>query len=196
MGELPPTNADGTLGTSEGFPYRLAPAALPDISKAVRACLGAVGLGLAVSTLFLTLTFIATPGVLADDPGGIVQTVEEQGFAWRDGIRSGQVVVAMSAADDPGGWRIETIDSDGVYRISSAAGIQAAVERTTIIALAAVIIAAIGLMLRSRRGPRLCAGNRLGRGARSHPFGSEWGRLRRLDRAGDRSDDRWMQPYR
>ena len=58
-------------------------------------------------------------GVVADTPGGEVRWVEPESYEWRSGIRPGQRVVALSAADDPGGWAIETNDQGTQFRASA-----------------------------------------------------------------------------
>ena len=55
----------------------------------------------------------ADPGVVAEPLGGRVVSVSPTGFAWRYGIRAGQVVTAVSFGDDPGGWRLGT-EASGV----------------------------------------------------------------------------------
>jgi signal transduction histidine kinase len=55
----------------------------------------------------------AEAGVVAENPGGVVTQVAIGGFGWTDGIRPGQTVVALHAADEPGGWLIQTRPSSG-----------------------------------------------------------------------------------
>jgi signal transduction histidine kinase len=57
----------------------------------------------------------AIAGVDPENPGGIVAAVSPTGFAWRDGIRPGQLVVALEDSTAPGGWRLETRDAAGLH---------------------------------------------------------------------------------
>lgn len=54
----------------------------------------------------------ADAGVVVDAAHETIASVSPAGFAWRDGIRSGQRILSLSTTLDPGGWRLET--SDGV----------------------------------------------------------------------------------
>jgi signal transduction histidine kinase len=146
MGELPRANVDGTRDPAVGLPYRRADPLTEDIPRLGSGLAAAAAVALAAFAFIACLTYGPIPGVLADDTGGLVRAVDQGGFAWRDGIRGGQTVVAIVAADDPGGWQIETIDDAGVHRISSTAQVEAAVERTTIVALLAIAFAAVGFI--------------------------------------------------
>jgi signal transduction histidine kinase len=152
MGELPRTHVDGSLEEAEGLPYGLVRALTAGSRGSVRALLGVLSVALATFALLQALTYSANPGVLADSAGGVVRAVDENGFAWRDGIRPGQLVVSVIAADDLGGWRIETLDGAGLRRISSMSEVQAAMERTTIVALLALAIAAVGIIVAASAG--------------------------------------------
>jgi signal transduction histidine kinase len=90
----------------------------------------------------------ADPGVDLDLSNGVVSAVSPAGFAWRDGIRAGQTIVEMQAADEPGGWRLAT--SGGF--VSDAGTAQAGLRESLslgLVALAASIAAL--LLLRTRR---------------------------------------------
>ncbi len=62
----------------------------------------------------------ADTGVVAPAAGGRVISVSPMAFAWRDGIRPGQLVVYVSRGDDPQGWRLET-DDGAARHVTSAA---------------------------------------------------------------------------
>ena len=72
--------------------------------------IGAFVAGLAASSS--ALQGEADAGVIPDLARGRITSVSPTGFAWRDGIRAGQVVVALAPADTPGGWRLETRDGE------------------------------------------------------------------------------------
>lgn len=57
---------------------------------------------------------------LSDSSPRVVDSVNPTGFAWRQGIRSGQEVVAFDAADSPGGWSVNTKDKSGLYEAREA----------------------------------------------------------------------------
>lgn len=93
------------------------------------------------------------PGVVADDAGGRVRSVRPGSFPWRNGIRPGQTVVSISAADDPGGWHLETED-EGIVRRSSASGAEAALRSSAPLGLAAAalgVLSVVTIPLRRRR---------------------------------------------
>jgi signal transduction histidine kinase len=107
--------------------------------------------------LVLALTGSLSPGVVADDPGGFVRAVEPGGFAWRSGIRSGQAVVSVSAADEEDGWSIETIDEAGRYRATARAATATLRQSTPVAGTAAAlgILALVAVPTRRRRAELL-----------------------------------------
>jgi signal transduction histidine kinase len=77
-----------------------------------------IGLGLAllVAAMFGAVESsvgIPEPGVIAENPGGVVDQVDPGGPIWRDGIRAGDQVLDLG--DGPGGWRLITSNA-GVVR--------------------------------------------------------------------------------
>jgi signal transduction histidine kinase len=112
MAQASPRKSGRTLGWATkgladlrraGLGYTLRRAALAGVA------IGAFVAGIAASSA--ALEGDADAGVVAI-PGEPIDSVSPTGFAWRDGIRPGQVVVAVTPADDPGGWRLETLDGD------------------------------------------------------------------------------------
>lgn len=73
-----------------------------------------------LSAMSAALVGEADPGVVPGVPGQPVVAVSPTGFGWREGIRAGQIVVDVAMADDPGGWRIDTMASDGPHWATSA----------------------------------------------------------------------------
>jgi signal transduction histidine kinase len=57
---------------------------------------------------------------LSDSTPQLVVSVDPTGFAWRQGIRADQKVVAFDRADSPGGWRIQTVDPAGSHEAREA----------------------------------------------------------------------------
>jgi signal transduction histidine kinase len=104
--------------------------------------------GLAASSAALHAE--ADPGVqsnLAGDPLGAVSPI---GFAWREGLRPGQLVVALSAADDPGGWRMETTSIEGRH-IADSAQANAGLRASLPIALASLVLGGAAVLLLGTR---------------------------------------------
>jgi signal transduction histidine kinase len=111
--------------------------------------IGAFISGLAASSA--ALQGEADAGVVPGLPGGRISSVSPTGFAWRDGIRPGQFVVALTAADDPGGWRLETVERDQQY-VSEAAPADAGLRASLPLGLLALVAGGMALLLlRTRR---------------------------------------------
>jgi signal transduction histidine kinase len=104
---------------------------------------GAFIAGLAASSA--ALQGEADPGVVAD-VGGEVLSVSPTGFAWREGIRAGQRVVAVSAVDDPGGWRLETVD-DGRSYVAEASRADAGLTASLPLGIGALFAGAAAVLL-------------------------------------------------
>ncbi|MES2210037.1 MAG: ATP-binding protein [Chloroflexota bacterium] len=92
----------------------------------------------------------ADASVVAAFPGGRISSVSPTGFAWRDGIRPGQLVVALTAADDPGGWRLETIEGDQHY-VSEAARADTGLRASLPLGLAALMAGGLAVLLLGTR---------------------------------------------
>ena len=91
------------------------------------------------------------PGVLLDNPGGIVQAVDPGGLAWEAGVRAGQRVEVVIPADLPGGWSIETSDAAGRHLLTLART-EALLRVSAVAAIAAVLLAVLSLAsARTRR---------------------------------------------
>ncbi len=118
-----------------------------------------VGLVAAVFGLAAALGGSVAPGVLVGPDAAEVLTVDPGGFAWHDGIRPGQVVVALSAADEAEGWAIETRDGGVVF--SSAAGPQSrllqAIQPVALLALVVAGAAVVQLPRRRRRAEAMAS---------------------------------------
>lgn len=109
------------------------------------------------------------PGVDSGPPGGRILAVLPGGFAWQAGIRPGQVVVAMSHSDDPGGWRLET--SDGITTFSTdAAPIEQALRYSLPIGIAGLAFGALAVLLLGTRRAWVVPASSLGLAASSIPL--------------------------
>jgi signal transduction histidine kinase len=114
--------------------------------------------GLAISALVAgiaatsaALQGVAYPGVVSEDVGGQVLAVSPTGFAWTQGIRPGQRVVAVVPADEPDGWQLETTDGRNVF-IVRAAFVEQGLRDSIPIGVAGAAFGALAvLFLRARR---------------------------------------------
>ena len=93
----------------------------------------------------------ADAGVVVD-PSGHVASVSPTGFAWRDGIRPGQLVTASSRSDAVGGWAMVTESANGPI-VSREAPVVAAMRESLPFALAGLAAGSLALaFLRLNRG--------------------------------------------
>ena len=140
-----------TLSGGEGFPY----ARLAHAGRAVRRiAAAAIALGSLVAALTATAAAVGgypDAGLDAVGPDGVIAAVSPAGFAWRDGIRAGQVVVRIDSSLSPGGWVIEVRDGDRTLT-SRSAPFEAALRDTLPLCLAAIAVGGLSLvLLRGRR---------------------------------------------
>lgn len=119
-----------------------------------RAAIAAIAIGAFVAALAASSAALQgepDAGVVAELPGDRISSVSPTGFAWRDGIRPGQLVVALRAADEPGGWRLETVEGDRHY-VSEASPADAGLRASLPLALVALVAGGLALLLlRTRR---------------------------------------------
>lgn len=129
------------------------------MNRIASTAIAVIGLAVAVIGLAAALGGSVAPGVLVGPDGEVVFDVDPGGFAWRDGIRPGQVVVALTAADEAGGWAIETRKGDAVIR--SAGGPQSrllqAMQPVAVLALVLAGIALIQIPHRRRNSDALAS---------------------------------------
>lgn len=149
----------GTLRAGKGHAQRTASAAGRTLNSLYAAGITFAAAAVGLMALVLALAAALSPGVVADDPGGVVRFVDPGGFAWRSGIRAGQRVISVSAVDDEGGWSIETADSAGQRRATTAAA-TATLRQSAPMAAAALLLGLLGLvaMATRRRRAELLAG--------------------------------------
>jgi signal transduction histidine kinase len=96
------------------------------------------------------------PGVRGGNPGRDIDWVLPGSVPWQQGVRAGQTVSALRAADDPRGWSIET-NSDGRRIVASLGPATAALRDAWPVAGAATLLAVAGLATWRRR-PRWSVG--------------------------------------
>lgn len=149
----------GTLRTDKGYaqPTPITDRRTFDALYAALSAFAAAAAG--VMALVLALTGSLSPGVVTDDPGGLVRAVDPGGFAWRSGIRPGQTVLSLSASDDEGGWSIETVDGAGRQRAAAEVATSNLRQSVPLAGLAAMfgILALAAVPTRRRRAEVLAA---------------------------------------
>jgi signal transduction histidine kinase len=88
---------------------------------------------------------VPEPGSGGDDTGGLVSHVDPGSPVWRDGIRTGDTVLELHDALDPGGWSIKATDGNEV-RLSFAEAHLARLRHYipwSVLALGAAVLAAL-----------------------------------------------------
>lgn len=153
------TGWGGTLRANKGFAQPTAITVRRRFDALYAALTAFVAGAAGVMALVLASTGSLSPGVVADDPGGVVRAVDPGGFAWRSGIRPGQTVVSLSAVDDDGGWSIATRDGAGLQRATVDAATATLRDTVPLAAGAAAlgILALVAVPTRRRRAELLAA---------------------------------------
>lgn len=119
--------------------------------SAIIAVILAVAVGVAAGAATIAVVGGSVePGIRGGNPGNDIDWVLPGSVPWQQGVRSGQVVVALRAADDPEGWSIET-DSAGHRIVASLAPATHTLGGAWPWAGAAVLLAVAGLAAWRRR---------------------------------------------
>jgi signal transduction histidine kinase len=148
-----------TLGTDKGYARPTKIRFGRTVGSLYAAGLAIVAAAIGGMAVVFAVSGSIAPGVVADDPGGLVRAVDPGGFAWRAGIRPGQLVLAESAVDDEAGWSIETSDGSEHYR-ATASSATATLRQSSSLAVAAAVVGLFGLVAlptRRRRAELLAA---------------------------------------
>lgn len=114
------------------------------VRRATRILLATSVLIVAVLAFVVSTATVPSQGLTGGDVGLLVG-VDPGGPVWRDGIRSGELVVELQAGDEPGGWRLVTLDGTTEH-VSSTAGHVArlrAYEAWSVVALAMALLTAL-----------------------------------------------------
>ena len=128
-----------------GFPYFRSGLGRGSIDPTT--ALGFLVVGLAMAALGAATALWGVPdlGVISELPGGQVLYVQPGSFAWQEGIRVGQTVLALRSSDSPGGGGITT-EADGL-RIGASMNAAAAHMRDGLsVALFALALAALAVV--------------------------------------------------
>lgn len=119
------------------------------VDRAVRQGLGtaaAATLAVAMTLYAIAAAFAgdAQSGVSAEEPGGSITAASPTGYGWRQGLRTGQTVLTLRRADEPGGWAVDARNVDGMIVSVTAEPYDQALRGSapiTILALAAGVVA-------------------------------------------------------
>jgi hypothetical protein len=143
--------AGGTLAVGKGSPESRRQVASATIDRAAAVLAAAAAMGSALLAVTLSFSGTVDPGAVVDNPGGDVREVTPGGFAWNSGIRPGQRVVALTAADDPAGWSLTATDGHREV-VATATAADAALRASWPLALLAVAAALIAILSTRRPG--------------------------------------------
>jgi signal transduction histidine kinase len=151
MARLELATSGRSLGRVEGL-AGLSPSDLAYIVR--RTTLSAVSIGTLIAALAATsaaLNGVADHGVTFDASDSVVTDVSYTGYGWRAGIRPGQQVVVLTRSDEPGGWRLETVDGRQTFE-AVAASADGYLRQTLPLAVASLGLGYLALFfLRTRR---------------------------------------------
>jgi signal transduction histidine kinase len=106
-----------------------------------------------VTAVLATVISVSTPpapGVVAQDVGGVVQSVEPGSPTWRDGIREGDRVLALVLDSAESTWSLTTRGSDGRERTSGKVAQVKELQKTIPFAVVGLILATIAALLAHR----------------------------------------------
>jgi signal transduction histidine kinase len=131
------------LDASEGEPVNW--------RRATQISLGLVVLVSALLGLMVSTSMTPASGVVPENPGGVIRSVEPGSPAWRDGIREGDSVVALDSAE--GTWSLMARKPDGVIWTSAKLDQIQDLRSTIPFALVGLILAAIAALLIQRGQP-------------------------------------------
>ena len=135
----------GTLDAASGFPYRSRTQFWIGTRRVATSVAALTAFVLGVSALTAAFGGDAEAGVQAP-AGGVVQRVWPSGFAWREGIRPGQPVLALRTNEEPGGWMIQT-QADGRVFAAEAEPVTQRLRNTWPVGAASLIVACLALLL-------------------------------------------------
>jgi signal transduction histidine kinase len=148
MGELTRTQGRASLRADGVFPYgaRLRRVPWTDVALA-----GAMSASILLGLVSLGAAAMGTvdTGVMPDERGSIVLFVSPTAFAWRDGVRAGDRIVAIRAADERGGWAL-TVQNSGGSLTTAAGQHDQALRATTPVVILGILLSVAAFVLRSR----------------------------------------------
>jgi signal transduction histidine kinase len=94
----------------------------------------------------VSLTGRVDAGVVLSNEGDRIVSVSPSGFAWQEGIRPGQTVIAFVASDAPGGWRLVTQGNGERYAVEASAR-DTALRAYLALGIAATLLGGLAVIL-------------------------------------------------
>jgi signal transduction histidine kinase len=142
------------LGSSQrrpkGFPQLFAPGARYTLRRTALAAVALVAFVTAIAATSAAIEGHADAGVEIDSSGRVA-AVSPTGFAWRDGIRPGQLVLATTKSDAAEGWELVTQGAEGPI-LSREAPVVEALRNSLLFALVALAAGCLAIaFLRTNR---------------------------------------------
>lgn len=116
------------------------------VRRAALLAVAVVAVAIGIAATAAALKGVAYPGVEGAIVGGRITAVSPTGYAWRDGIRPGQLVVELSMSDDPAGWRVVALDDGGRRIVSGGAYVEAALQSSLWLAVLALTASALAFL--------------------------------------------------
>jgi signal transduction histidine kinase len=141
-----------TLNRNEGFPQLSRYSIGYTVRRATQSAIAVAAFVLGMTATSAAIEGYAIAGVETELPGGHVLAVSPTGFAWRDGIRPGQEVVALDDTYSAGGWRLDTVDGLGRHE-SRELPVEDALRSSLALAVGALLAGALAVVsIRMHRG--------------------------------------------
>lgn len=153
MGGIPERTGGTTLALDEGSPSPQRAIGARKMDRWITLGFLALAMGATAVTAARVADPVVGSGAVTENPGGVVLKAEVGGVAGQDGIRAGQEVVALRRADEPGGWRIVTLASDGGQVVSRGAPHERKLSAAWPLVIGAFVASALSVVL-VRRRPR------------------------------------------
>jgi signal transduction histidine kinase len=139
-----------TLGWAQGFAGLSAPDLGYKVRRSALTTLAAGALVAGLSATSVALDGVADPGVRYDDVTTKIVDVSRFGFAWRDGVRTGDVIVSTIGAGE-GGWTMVTRDALGHEHTADGITAYAGVAASLPIGVIALVLAGLAVLFLSTR---------------------------------------------
>ena len=112
MGQKSPAESGSSHRGGKGFPQLKGSGEVYRLRRTALAAIAAASFLAAIVATTAAIEGHPDAGVVIDSSDRITG-VSPTGFAWRDGIRVGQIVVAHSRSDAPDGWSVQTSGPGG-----------------------------------------------------------------------------------
>lgn len=139
-----------TLGWAQGFAGLRSPGLGYKVRRGALTALAAGALIASLSATSVALDGVADPGVTYDELTTRIVDVSRFGFAWRDGVRPGDVIVSTLDATE-GGWTMVTRDGAGTAHTADGITAYAGVAASLPLGVIALVLAGLSVLFLSTR---------------------------------------------